>query len=101
MHHHESPDMHELMKCRSTAEKRAVIDTHMPSQQAIVCDDDIVSDDTIVTDVRAGHQPDARAPHAAADDHVLDLDVPRGGADAAHAAVLHVDAGHLGVCRHM
>src|SRR6266566_1619969 len=48
--------MHVLVKCRSTAEKCAVIHAHMPSQQAIVRDDDVVPDRTIVADMRPRHQ---------------------------------------------
>ena len=48
--------MHELMRCRSTAEKRAVIYAHMPRQQTIVRDNDVVSDDAIVSYMRTGHQ---------------------------------------------
>ena len=47
-------------------------------------------------DRRAGHRPDARAPHAAGDDDDVRLEVALVGPDAGHAAVLDIDAGHLG-----
>src|SRR2546426_699200 len=56
LHHHQSPDVHDLVEGRSTAEKCAIIDAHMSSQQTVVCDDDVVSNQTIVSDVRARHQ---------------------------------------------
>jgi hypothetical protein len=56
LHHHQSSDVHELVKRRATAEKRAVIDPNVTGKQTVVSDDDIVSDLAIVTDVCAGHQ---------------------------------------------
>src|SRR5258707_10416629 len=44
------------MKCRSTAEECCIVHTHVPGQQTIVRDDDVVSNQAIVTDMRACHQ---------------------------------------------
>jgi hypothetical protein len=48
--------VHELMKGRATAEKCAVIDPNVTGKQAVVSDDDVVSDLAIMTDVRTSHQ---------------------------------------------
>ena len=56
MHHHQSSDVHELVKCRSTAQKRSVVHAHVTGQQTIVRDNDIVSDLAIVSDMRSDHQ---------------------------------------------
>ena len=56
MNHDESPDVHELVERRATAEKRAVINPNVTGQQTIVRDDDIVADLAIVSDVRPRHQ---------------------------------------------
>ena len=44
------------MKHATAAEKRAVRDADMTAEQAIVCDDDAVSDFAVVAEMRAGHQ---------------------------------------------
>ena len=48
--------MHELVERGATAEKRAVINPNVTGKQTIVRDDDVVSDDAIVTDMRPRHQ---------------------------------------------
>jgi transposase len=44
LHHHQSSDMHELVKRRSTTEKCTIVDAYVTGQQTIVGDDNMVSD---------------------------------------------------------
>ena len=47
-----------------------------------------------------GHPGDPRRPHAAADDHVVRLDLARAGGHRPDAAAVHRDAVHLGAGQH-
>src|SRR3981081_1203177 len=44
------------MKGRSSAEKRLVVHAHVPGEQTIVRNDDVVADLAVVPDVHANHQ---------------------------------------------
>ena len=53
--HDQAPDAHTLVKGSRAADKRAVADLHVPREQTVIRDDDVIPDRAVVAKMNADH----------------------------------------------